>query len=73
VTRLDTNELLQITPAGVVTPIATHADGVLGAANMTLTHVGPSTVIYLANGGVDFLGTGATGGAGPAILKVTIT
>ena len=30
VSRLDTNELLQITPAGVVTPIATHADGLLG-------------------------------------------
>jgi len=34
VTRLDTNELLQITPGGVVTPIATHADGLLGAASM---------------------------------------
>ena len=73
VTRLDTNELLQITPAGAITPIATHADGLLGAANMTLIHVGQSTVIYLANGGVDFLGTGQTGGAGPAILKITIT
>src|SRR4051812_9994330 len=50
VTRLDTNELLQITPTGVITPIATNADGLLGAANMVLTHVGQSTVIYLANG-----------------------
>src|SRR5438874_2627709 len=71
VTRLDTNELLRITPGGAVTPIATHADGLLGAANMSLIHVGQSTVIYLANGGVDFLGTGQTGGAGPAILKIT--
>jgi sugar lactone lactonase YvrE len=73
VTRLDTNELLQITPAGSITPIATHADGLLGAANLTLIHVGRSTVIYLANSGIDFLGTGETGGAGPAILKITIT
>jgi len=50
VTRLDTNELLQITPGGVVKPIATNADGLLGAANMVLIHVGQSTVIYLANG-----------------------
>jgi len=72
VARLDTNELLQITPGGAITPIATHADGLLGAANMTLIHVGQSTVIYIANSGLDFLGTGATGGAGPAILKITI-
>jgi hypothetical protein len=72
VTRLDTNQLLQITPSGAVTPITTHADGLLGAANMTLIHHGQDTVIYLANGGVDFLGTGDTGGAGPAILKITI-
>jgi sugar lactone lactonase YvrE len=72
VTRLDTNELLQITPSGVVTPIATHADGILGAANMSLIHVGQNTVIYLGNSNDDFLGTGATGGAGPAILKITI-
>ena len=51
VTRLDTNELLRITPGGVITPIATNADGLLGAANMTLIHVGQSTVIYLANTG----------------------
>ncbi len=72
VTRLDKNQLLQITPGGAITPIATHADGLLGAANMTLIHHGQDTVIYLANGGVDFLGTGDTGGAGPAILKITI-
>ena len=71
VTRLDTNELLQITPVGVLTPIATHADGLLGAANMTLIHVGQSTVIYLANTGSAF-GSGNTGGAGPAIFKITI-
>ena len=39
---------------------------------MTLIHVGQNTVIYLANTNEDFLGTGATGGAGPAILKITI-
>lgn len=72
VSRLDTNELLQITPSGVITPIATHADGLLGAANMALIHVGQNTVIYDANTNDDFLGTGATGGAGPAILKITI-
>jgi len=73
VTRLDKNQLLQITPGGAITPIATHADGLLGAANMALIHAGQNTVIYLANGGVDFLGTGDTGGAGPALLKITIT
>jgi sugar lactone lactonase YvrE len=72
VTRLDTDELLQITPAGAITPIATHADGLLGAANMTLIHVGQSTVIYLANTGSAF-GSGNTGGAGSAILKITIS
>lgn len=72
VSRLDTNELLQITPSGLITPIATHADGLLGAANMALIHIGQSTVIYDANTNDDFLGTGAIGGAGPAILKITI-
>lgn len=72
VTRLDTNELLQITPTGAITPIATNADGLLGAANMVLIHVGKSTIIYLANGNTDFLGTGGTPGV-PAVLKITIT
>ena len=72
VTRLDTNELLQITPAGAITPVATNADGLLGAANMTLIHVGQSTVIYLANGAVDFLGTGQTTPLPPSLLKITI-
>jgi hypothetical protein len=72
VTRLDTNELLQITPGGVITPIATNADGLLGAANMALIHVGRSTVIYLANGAVDFLGTGQTTPLPPSLLKITI-
>jgi hypothetical protein len=72
VSRLDTNELLQITPGGVVTPIATNADGLLGAANMSLIHVGQTTVIYLGNTGEDFLGTGATSAVGPAIFKITI-
>ena len=72
VTRLDTDELLQITPSGTVTAIATHADGLLGAANMSLIHAGPSTVIYLANGGTSF-GSPNTGGAGPAVFKITIT
>ncbi len=72
VSRLDTNELLQITPAGVITPIVTNADGLLGAANMVLIHVGQNTVIYLGNTGEDFLGTGATTEVGPAILKITI-
>ncbi len=34
VTRLDTNELLQITPTGAITPIATNADGLLGARRL---------------------------------------
>lgn len=72
VARLDTNELLQITPAGVITPIATNADGLLGAANMALIHVGQSTVIYLANEAVDFLGTGDTTFLPPSLLKITI-
>lgn len=72
VTRLDTDELLQITPGGVVTAIATNADGLLGAANMTLIHAGKSTVIYLANGGMPFFSTNTTG-FGPALLKITIT
>jgi sugar lactone lactonase YvrE len=50
VSRLDTSELLQITPGGAITPIATHADGLLGAANMVLIHAGQSTLIYIANG-----------------------
>jgi hypothetical protein len=37
-----------------------------------LIHVGRDTVIYLANGGVDFFGT-ETGGLGPALLKITIS
>jgi hypothetical protein len=73
VTRLDTNELLQITPGGAITPIATNADGLLGAANMSLIHIGQSTVIYLANGAVDFLGTGQTSTVGPAVFKITIS
>jgi len=72
VTRLDNDSLLRITPGGTVTAIATHADGLLGAANMSLIHAGPSTVIYLANGGTSF-GSGNTGGAGPAVFKITIT
>jgi hypothetical protein len=72
VTRLDTDELLQITPGGVVTAIATNADGLLGAANMTLIHVGKNTVIYLANGGTPFFSSNTTG-FGPALLKITIS
>ncbi len=72
VTRLDTNELLRITPSGTITPIATNADGLLGAANMTLIHHGQQTVIYLANGASDFLGTGATTPLGPTLLRITI-
>jgi len=44
----------------VITPIATDADGLLGAANM-------------ANGAVDLLGTGQTSSIGPAVLKIRIT
>jgi sugar lactone lactonase YvrE len=72
VARLDNNELLQITPSGAITPIVTHADGLLGAANMSLIHVGQNAVIYIGNSNDDFLGTGATGGAGPAVLKITL-
>jgi hypothetical protein len=72
VTRLDTDELLQITPGGVVTSIASNADGLLGAANMTLIHVGKRTVIYLANTGAPLFSTNTTG-FGPALLKITIS
>ena len=71
VTRLDTDELLRITPAGSITAVATNADGLLGAANMTLIHNGQSVVIYLANGGMPFFSTNTTG-FGPALLKITI-
>jgi sugar lactone lactonase YvrE len=74
VARIDTSELLQITPGGAITAIATHADGLLGAANMTLIHSGQDTVIYIANGeSCAFVpGCTTTGGAGLAILKITI-
>jgi sugar lactone lactonase YvrE len=72
VTRLDTDELLQISPRGIVTPIATNADGLLGAANMTLIHFGRATVIYLANTGAPIFSTHTTG-FGPALLQITIT
>jgi hypothetical protein len=71
VARLDTNELLQITPGGVITTIASHDDGLLGAANMTLIHVGQTGVIYIANSNEDLSGHNVTGGAGPAVLKIT--
>ncbi len=71
VARLDQDQLLQITPGGVVTPIATNADGLLGAANMTLIHAGKSTVIYIANTGSPRFSTNTTG-FGPALLKITI-
>lgn len=72
VTRLDTNELLQITPERTINVIATNDDGLLGAANMTLIHVDGSTIIYLANTNNDFLGTGDTSDIGPAILEIAI-
>ena len=72
VSRLDTDELLQITPAGVVTTIASNADGLLGAANMTLIHVGQRTIIYLANSGFPIFSTNTTG-FGPALLQITIS
>jgi hypothetical protein len=72
VARIDTNEVLQITPGHAITPIATNADGLLGAFNMSLIHVGPSTVIYVANSGVDFFATGAVSWVGPAILEIEI-
>jgi hypothetical protein len=71
VARLDTNQILQITPGGHIAPIADHSDGLLGAANMVLIHVGQTGVIYIANSNDDIAGTGATGGAGPAVLKIT--
>ena len=71
VSRLDQDQLLQITPSGVITPIATNADGLLGAANMTLIHAGKSTVIYDANTGSPLFSTNTTG-FGPALLKITI-
>jgi hypothetical protein len=54
----------------VVTPIATNADGLLGAANMTLIHVGRATVIYLANTGMPIFSTHHRPRAG--LLKITI-
>jgi len=71
VTRLDTDDLLQIKPGNVITTIASNADGLLGAANMTLVHAGQKTVIYLANGGAPFFSSN-TDGEGPAIFKITI-
>jgi hypothetical protein len=71
VSRLDLDQLLRITPSGVITPIATNADGLLGAANMTLIHSGKSTVIYDANTGAPLFSTNTTG-FGPALLKITI-
>jgi hypothetical protein len=71
VSRLDQDQLLRITPGGVITPIATNADGLLGAANMTLIHSGKSTVIYDANTGAPLFSTNTTG-FGPALLKITI-
>jgi hypothetical protein len=47
-------------------------DGLWGAANMTLIHVGKSTVIYLANTGAQLFSSN-TSGLGPALLKITIT
>jgi hypothetical protein len=72
VSRLDKDQLLQITPGGVITVVADNGDGLLGAANMTLIHAGPSTVIYLANSGAPFFSTNTTG-FGPALLKITIS
>jgi hypothetical protein len=72
VTRLNTDELLRITPAGSITAVATNADGLLGAANMTLIHNGKSVVIYLANGGAPFFGSTHTTGFGPALLNIPI-
>jgi hypothetical protein len=72
VSRLDTDQLLEITPNGVITAIAGNGDGLLGAANMTLIHAGKSTVIYLANSGAPFFSTNTTG-FGAALLKITIS
>jgi hypothetical protein len=71
VTKLDTDELLRITPAGVTTLIASNADGLWGAANMALIHNGQSVVIYLANSGTGQFSGNPTG-LGPALLKITI-
>ena len=67
-----THSLLRMTGSGVITTIATNADGLLGAGNMTLIHVGQTTVIYLANSCASF-GSPNTGGAGPALFKITIS
>jgi hypothetical protein len=76
VSRLDTDDLLQITPGGVITAVATYADGLVGAANMTLIHAGKSTVIYLANSGAPLPGISDpthTTGFPAGLLKITIT
>jgi hypothetical protein len=73
VARLDTNEILQITPQGAETPVASCQNGGLaGAANMGLIHVGNDAVIYLANNGTPFIGQGCPTTTGPNIVKITI-
>jgi hypothetical protein len=72
VSRLDTNQLLQITPQGQVTPIAScQNNGLEGAANMALIHVGNNAVIYLADAGEAFAASCPNATASD-IVKITI-
>ena len=77
VTSLNRNRVLRITPSGDVTPIATYADGLVTPANMALIHVGQSTVIYVGNVFLPGFFPGSDPnenvGAGPALLKITIS
>jgi hypothetical protein len=73
VSRLDTNELLQITPQHVFTTVASCSNGGLeGAANMALIHVGNNAVIYLANAAEPFVGPLCPGATASDIVKITV-
>jgi hypothetical protein len=74
VASLNKNRVLQITPDGEVTPVATNADGLVTPANMALIHVGQSTVIYVGNLYLPgAFGNPEDGGPGPALFKITIS
>jgi sugar lactone lactonase YvrE len=75
VASLNRNRVLQITPDGDVTPVATYQDGLVTPANMALIHIGKSTVIYVGNmyrPGASGSDPNENGGPGPAVFKITI-
>jgi outer membrane protein assembly factor BamB len=77
VASLNKNRVLQITPNGTITPVATYADGLVTPANMALIHVGQKTVIYVGNlylpGAFPGSDPSETGGPGPGVFKITIS